>query len=163
MISRLGFVYSLAIAACVAPTDPVLSNAIVHGRFAELNTPKPLQRLILAESGLNDGLGYPFLFFALHWIKQSHYGNGLQEMLAVWTGETWGYIVIFSVIYGAAAGYAARKLLVLAVSKNWAENAACVTFVIALGLFVLGTGGILNTDDILACFVAGCVFGWDEK
>lgn len=163
IIPRLGFIYSLAIAACVAPTDPVLSNAIVHGRFAELNTPVPLQRLILAEAGLNDGLGYPFLFFALHWIKGSHYRTGLPEMLAIWTGETWGYVVIFSIIYGAVAGYVTRRLLSLAVKKNWAEAEACVTFVIFLGLFVLGTGGMLGTDDILACFVAGCVFGWDDK
>jgi NhaP-type Na+/H+ or K+/H+ antiporter len=63
------FLHALAIGACVTPTDPVLSAVIVKGKFADHNIPKDLQNLIIAESGTNDGLGYPFLFFALYLIK----------------------------------------------------------------------------------------------
>lgn len=34
-----------------------------------------LQRIILAESGANDGLGYPFLFLALYIIKYTGQGG----------------------------------------------------------------------------------------
>jgi len=57
MVPNLSFVHALAVGACVTPTDPVLSNSIVKGKFADKNVPKDLQKIIVAESGANDGLG----------------------------------------------------------------------------------------------------------
>ncbi|OAL23750.1 hypothetical protein AYO20_10896 [Fonsecaea nubica] len=163
MLPRLGFVHALAIGACVAPTDPILSNAVIKGRFAEINTPKPLQSLITAEAGLNDGLGYPFLFFALYCIKHSGSKGFPLDMLTSWLGGTWGYVVIVSVVYGVVVGYAARKLFFAARRRGFVEEESSLIYVIALSLFILGTCGILGTDDILACFVAGCTFAWDDQ
>lgn len=163
MLPRLSFVHALAIGACIAPTDPVLSNAIIKGRFAEANTPKPLQRLISAEAGLNDGLGYPFLFFSLYWIKYSEYQGDQLGMVTSWLSGTWGYVIIFSLFYGVVVGYVARKLLFSAIKNGFVEEETSLIFVIALSLFVLGTCGILGTDDILACFIVGCTFAWDDK
>jgi len=56
LVPHLNFVHALAIGACVTPTDPVLSNSIVKGKFADKNIPKPLQKIIIGESGANDGL-----------------------------------------------------------------------------------------------------------
>jgi NhaP-type Na+/H+ or K+/H+ antiporter len=69
MVPQLPFLHALAVGACVTPTDPVLSNSIVKGKFADKNVPKDLQKIIVAESGANDGLGYPYLFLALYLIK----------------------------------------------------------------------------------------------
>lgn len=69
LVPNLPFLHALAIGACVTPTDPVLSNGIVKGKFADANIPKELQKIIIAESGANDGLGYPFLFLALYLIS----------------------------------------------------------------------------------------------
>lgn len=57
MVPHLSVLHALAIGACVTPTDPVLSNSIVKGKFADKNVPKDLQKIIVAESGANDGLG----------------------------------------------------------------------------------------------------------
>jgi NhaP-type Na+/H+ or K+/H+ antiporter len=38
------------------------------GRFAEKHVPLHVRNIILAESGANDGLGYPFLFIAIYLI-----------------------------------------------------------------------------------------------
>ena len=35
LIPKLTFLESLAIAACITPTDPVLANSVVKGRFAD--------------------------------------------------------------------------------------------------------------------------------
>lgn len=75
MVLHLSFLYALAIRACVTPTDPVLSNSIVKGKFADKNIPKDLQKIIIAESGANDGLGYPFVFLALYLIKYTGEGG----------------------------------------------------------------------------------------
>lgn len=163
VLPRLGLVGGLTIAACVAPTDPILSNAIIKGRFAERNTPRSVRELIAAEAGTNDGLGYPFLFFGLLYIKYVQYGDGPLHMLSSWVVETWLYVIVFSVLYGALAGYLARKLQRWSAKRKLIEEESSLFFVVALSLFVLGTCGILKTDDVLACFVAGCVFGWDHR
>lgn len=44
-----------------APTDPVLSAPILSGRFAERAVPDQLRHAMTAESGINDGLGLPYV------------------------------------------------------------------------------------------------------
>jgi sodium/hydrogen antiporter len=95
MVPNINILQALATGACVTPTDPVLSNSIVKGRFADKNIPRPLQRIIIAESGANDGLGYPFLFLALYLIKYSQGGvasdGGAGRAMEQWFVETWVY------------------------------------------------------------------------
>jgi NhaP-type Na+/H+ or K+/H+ antiporter len=113
----LPLLHALAIGACVTPTDPVLSAVIVKGRFAEGNVPRALQRLIVAESGANDGLGYPFLFLALWLVRFWGDGEvvveegGLGRAMGLWFGETWGWVVLLSVVYGAVVGWLAKELV----------------------------------------------------
>ncbi|KAG9556252.1 hypothetical protein KCU97_g18634, partial [Aureobasidium melanogenum] len=37
LVPNIDFLFALAIGACVTPTDPVLSNSIVKGKFADQN------------------------------------------------------------------------------------------------------------------------------
>lgn len=167
LVPNLPFLHALAIGACITPTDPVLSNVIVKGRFADHNIPKDLQKIIIAESGANDGLGYPFLFFALYLIKYIGDGGhaesgGAAMTIGLWFGETWGYTIILSVIYGGAVGWIAKELLHYAEARKWVDRESFLVFAISLALFILGTCGMIGSDDILACFVAGNVFTWDD-
>jgi NhaP-type Na+/H+ or K+/H+ antiporter len=120
LVPHLTILPALAVGACVTPTDPVLSNSIVKGKFADKNIPKELQKIIIAESGANDGLGYPFLFIALYLMKylSPHDGPGLgaQKAIGLWFGETLGYTILLSVVYGASVGWIAKELL------HWAEE-----------------------------------------
>ena len=121
MVPKLSFLHSLAIGACVTPTDPVLSNSIVKGKFADQYVPKDLQRIIIAESGANDGLGYPFLFLALYLLKYTgEHGlgqtGGAGKAIGLWFGETMGYTILLSVVYGIVVGWLAKELL------HWAEE-----------------------------------------
>ncbi|RYP77605.1 hypothetical protein DL771_000973 [Monosporascus sp. 5C6A] len=167
LVPNLPFPNALAIGACVTPTDPVLSNVIVKGRFADHNIPKDLQKIIIAESGANDGLGYPFLFFALYLIKYTGDGGhaesgGAAAAMSLWFGEMWGYTIIFSVFYGAVVGWLAKELLHFAETRNWVDRESFLVYAISLALFTVGTCGMIGSDDILACFVAGNVFTWDD-
>lgn len=92
LVPKLPFLHALAVGACVTPTDPVLSNSIVKGKFADANIPKDLQKIIVAESGANDGLGYPFLFLALYIIKYTGEGGlgqtgGIRTAMGLWVGN----------------------------------------------------------------------------
>lgn len=112
LVPGLPFLHALAVGACVTPTDPVLSNGIVKGKFADKNIPKDLQKIIIAESGANDGLGYPFLFLALYLMKYNGgHDGGAGKAMSLWFGETWGYTIILSVVYGASVGWIAKELL----------------------------------------------------
>jgi NhaP-type Na+/H+ or K+/H+ antiporter len=116
LVPNLPFLHSLAIGACITPTDPVLSNSIVKGKFADQNIPKELQRIIIAESGANDGLGYPFLFLAFYLIKylgplDPEVGGGAAKAIGLWFGDTWGYTILLSVVYGTTVGWIAKELL----------------------------------------------------
>ena len=115
LVPRLPFLHALACGACVTPTDPVLSNSIVKGKFADKNIPKPLQSIIIAESGANDGLGYPFLFLALYLIKYTQNGGlgahgGAGRAMEQWFVETWVYTIMLSVVYGFIVGWLAKEL-----------------------------------------------------
>lgn len=167
MVPNLEFLYALAIGACVTPTDPVLSNSIVKGKFADANIPRPLQKIIIAESGANDGLGYPFLFIALYLIKYTQQGgvgvaNGTSEAMRLWFGETWAYTILLSVIYGATVGWIAKELLHFAEERKFVDRESFLVFAISLALFIVGTCGMIGSDDVLACFVAGNAFTWDD-
>lgn len=139
MVPELSFVHSLAVGACVTPTDPVLSNSIVKGKFADKNIPKDLQKIIIAESGANDGLGYPFLFFALYLIKYVGSGGegqpgGAKLAMGDWFGETWGYTILLSVVYGASVGWIAKELLHWAEEKKFVDRESFLVFAITLAV-----------------------------
>ncbi|KUJ09193.1 uncharacterized protein LY89DRAFT_629065 [Mollisia scopiformis] len=167
MVPNLSFLHALAVGACVTPTDPVLSNSIVKGKFADKNVPKDLQKIIVAESGANDGLGYPYLFLALYLIKYTGEGGlgqsgGAQKAIGLWFGETWGYTIILSVIYGFAVGWIAKELLHWAEEMKFVDRESFLVFAITLALFIVGTCGMIGSDDVLACFIAGNAFTWDD-
>lgn len=115
LVPDLPFLHALAIGACVSPTDPVLSSSIVKGGFADKNVPVALQRIIIAESGANDGLGYPFLFLPLFLMRYSdsnqQLSHGILQALERWLGETWMYVIFLSILYGALVGFITKELL----------------------------------------------------
>jgi NhaP-type Na+/H+ or K+/H+ antiporter len=167
MVPNLSFLHALAVGACVTPTDPVLSNSIVKGKFADKNVPKDLQKIIVAESGANDGLGYPYLFLALYLTKYTGEGGlgqsgGAQHAMRLWFGETWGYTILLSVVYGFTVGWIAKELLHWAEEKKFIDRESFLVFAITLALFIVGTCGMIGSDDVLACFIAGNAFTWDD-
>ena len=140
-VPHLSFLHALAVGACVTPTDPVLSNSIVKGKFADRNIPKELQKIIIAESGANDGLGYPFLFLPLYLIQHIGYGglgqtNSARSAIGLWFGETWGYTILLSVLYGAVVGWIAKKLLHWAVGRGYVDRESFLVFAITLAVYL---------------------------
>ncbi|CAG7968477.1 unnamed protein product [Penicillium olsonii] len=183
MVPNFKFLHALIVGACVTPTDPVLSNSIVKGKFADKHVPRGLQRIIIAESGANDGLGYPFLFFGIYLLQYTgmgaqSYSGGAGKAMGLWFYETWAYTILLSVAYGTVVGWIARKLLHWAEEKHYVDRESFLVFAIALAvswypearcsrlifpkLFVVGTCGLIGTDDLLACFIAGNVFTQDD-
>ncbi|PKY41739.1 hypothetical protein RhiirA4_315068 [Rhizophagus irregularis] len=148
---------ALMIASCVTPTDPVLANCVVSGRFAEKHVPNHVRHIISAESAANDGFGLPFLFLAIYLLQMSP-GTAIGQ----WFYYIIGYQILVSIIIGFLIGYIARKLLKLAEERKLIDKEIFMTFAIVLALFIMGAVSLIGSDDLLACFIAGNSFTWDD-
>ncbi|EXX51565.1 Nha1p [Rhizophagus irregularis DAOM 197198w] len=157
LIPKISFLEALMIASCVTPTDPVLANCVVSGRFAEKHVPNHVRHIISAESAANDGFGLPFLFLAIYLLQMSP-GTAIGQ----WFYYIIGYQILVSIIIGFLIGYIARKLLKLAEERKLIDKEIFMTFAIVLALFIMGAVSLIGSDDLLACFIAGNSFTWDD-
>ena len=145
---------ALLAGAIITPTDPVLASSIVTGRIAEKYLPQSVREALTAESGANDGLAYPFVFFALLFVANEASGAGMAVSLA----RIIFWEVGFAVLVGGILGYAAGKLLDWAESKRSIEGTSFLAYTVALSLLVLGVCGLLGSSGILGVFVSGIMF-----
>lgn len=145
MVPKISLLAALVISSCVTCTDPVLSQAIAKGPFADKYVPRRLREIISSEAGANDGFGYPFLMLAVFLIRhaevpgagkhiiyldKSHafhtfghvagvgrFGGGASVAVANWFLNTWLYVVMLSVVIGAVVGYAGLLALRVTVKR----------------------------------------------
>lgn len=129
----------MIIASCVTCTDPILSQAIAKGPFAENYVRRPLREFISSEAGGNDGFGFPFLLFAVALLRYAgtranatsldnmdqaegipdqlgggemgRYGGGLETALKHWLIEGVVFMVLLGLAYGVFLGWVCRVLL----------------------------------------------------
>ncbi|OTA65823.1 Na(+)/H(+) antiporter 1 [Hypoxylon sp. EC38] len=177
-IPKVSLLATLVIGACVTSTDPILSQAVAKGPFADKYVPRPLREIISAEAGANDGFASPFLMLAVNLLRLTENreqtlverGRGVGDdtrdigiALGNWVIETLIYIVLLAIVYGAVVGYCARMGVRFSLSRRWIDTESYLLFPTALGLFIVGTCGALGTSDLLACFIAGCALNWDGE
>ncbi|KAK5163172.1 uncharacterized protein LTR77_010956 [Saxophila tyrrhenica] len=185
-VPKLTFLAALVIGSCVTCTDPILSQAVAKGPFAD------------NEAGANDGFGFPFLMLAVYLIRhasspeyldgeahaersvfttsvlsvrQEHQDihrhgigrlkGGVGVAIRNWVVETWIYFILLAIVYGAVCGFMSMYATKLALRKKWIDGEMYLLWPTGLGLFLVGTCGLLGTDDLLACFVAGNCLNWD--
>ncbi|CDS08464.1 hypothetical protein LRAMOSA09826 [Lichtheimia ramosa] len=158
LIPTLDYLNALVIAACVCPTDPILANSVVKGRFAEKHVPAHIRNALSAESGGNDGMGFPFLFLAIFLIGEPGTGKAIGK----WIYETCLFQIVLSIIIGVVVGYVARKILQWSERNHLIDKPSFLCFAIALALFLMSMTGFSGSDDVLACFAAGNAFSWDD-
>jgi NhaP-type Na+/H+ or K+/H+ antiporter len=142
-IPKVTFLAALVIGSCVTCTDPILSQAIAKGPFADKYVARPLREIISSEAGANDGFGFPFLMLATYLIQHAELpggsneagaeagkatahaliaragevgrlGGGVGVALTQWFVETWMYTIVLSIAYGAVVGYGSCKIVRLA-------------------------------------------------
>ncbi|NET91385.1 MAG: sodium:proton antiporter [Kamptonema sp. SIO1D9] len=144
---------ALLLGAVITPTDPVLAATIVTGAFAEQNLAKQIRHLLSAESGANDGLGYPFVLLPILMLNRPQ-----GEAISHWLLEVWLWEVGAAIVMGGLLGYLAGVCLVWAQEKEIIDKQSFFTYTLALSVGVLGIVKLLGSDGILAVFVAGIAF-----
>ncbi|KAF8492340.1 Cation/H+ exchanger [Russula emetica] len=164
LFPKLDFVSSLVISACLTPTDPIISAAVIGlrsdlkgGRFAVKHVPLSIRQLLLAESASNDGLAYPFLSIAVYLTTEASRETAFEKWLVI----SWFYQVVLGTVIGAIIGYLFSRLLKFAHQRRFLDRESYVAQYIALALFTVGATNSLGNDDLLAAFAAGCAISWD--
>lgn len=152
-ILGLPFWVALLVGAVVAPTDPVVASSVVTGGIAERNLPATLRHTISAESGFNDGLALPFVTIPVLALTRPP-----EEAAGHWVTHTLLWEVGAGAVLAAVMGYAAGKTLAWAEARETAERTSLLTISLALSLTVLATVELLDSNGVLAAFVAGVVF-----
>lgn len=157
LIPGLDFLSSLAVSACLTPTDPILAAAVVGGRYAEKHVPEHLRHLLAAESGVNDGAAFPMLFISLYLIISKSDGAAVGK----WFYATWVYEIILGTVLGGLLGYGFRHLMKFCERRDLIDRHSYVAQYVSLALLSNGITTILGSDDLLASFACGTAFAYD--
>ncbi|KKK14834.1 hypothetical protein ARAM_004922 [Aspergillus rambellii] len=185
MIPNISFLAALIIGSCVTCTDPILSQAIAKGPFADNYVHRPLREFISSEAGGNDGFGFSFLLLGVSLLRyaeapvntivlaefdleegepdllgsldRGRFGGGAGTALKHWFVEGFLYMIILGAGYGIIVGFVCQKVL----NMKWIDHECFTLIPVALGTFIVGTCGCFGSDETLACFIAGSMLNWD--
>lgn len=145
---------ALVISACLTPTDPVLAASVLSNSQFSNRVPKRVRDLLSAESGVNDGVSFPFLYFGLNLILKLT----TSGMLKQWVLVTILYQCAFGAILGAAIGLIANRLFCFSRKRELIDSASYLASYLLLAIFSIGIASILGADDFLVAFFTGLAF-----
>lgn len=143
----------MLVGAVLTPTDPVIAGSIVTGTIAEEHVPARLRHYISAESAINDGIAYLFVFLPIL-ILQRDTGSALRA----WLLDVLLAQVVIAVLFGFVIGYLVGRVQYWARRHEYVLPASLLTIVVALTFGVLGFVKLFGANGILAAFAAGVGF-----
>ncbi|KAJ7099182.1 Sodium/hydrogen exchanger family-domain-containing protein [Mycena epipterygia] len=158
LFPNLVYISCLAIAACLTPTDPIISATIVGGKYALKHVPRNLRLIISAESAANDGLAYPFLSISIYLTVEA----SRRVAIGKWFLVGWLYEVILGIVLGALLGLGFSYVMKVSHRRGFIDRESYVAQYLALALFTIGVASTIGSDDLLAAFACGNAISWDE-
>lgn len=144
-------------AACLTPTDPVLSASVLGEAKFSQRIPKRIRHILACESGCNDGSAYPFLYAGLFAAISSSAGEGVKH----WFLDIIIWQCAFGATVGIIIGLTANKALRFSETRGFTQPATLFVFYFLLAILCVGVGSTLGLDDFLVAFSAGTAFCWD--
>lgn len=148
MFPSISIGLALLIGASLAPTDAALGQPVVTNP----SVPARIRRVLNVESGLNDGIATPFVFFALALATAE--GAGATGFVA----DALVAIVV-GLVAGVAIGMAGGWFLRLADRKNSTSALSRQLFVLALAGSCYLVSVTFGGNGFIAAFVGGLAFG----
>lgn len=145
---------ALLVGAAVSPTDPVLAGSLLEGQLAEHNLPARIRRLLIFESGSNDGLAYPFVLLPLLVMTDP---SG-RAVLGSWLLQAVVLHVVGAVAIGCLLGFVTGRLARLAIRWDTMVRASFLGIALALSLLTVGLVRLFGGDGLIGVFAAGLVF-----
>jgi len=157
---NIDFWPAFILSSCTTPTDPVLANSIVSGRFATLHIPINIRYVLSAESAGNDGVAYPL--FLLAFLFHTQGDKSIFMNILQWLGEVICYSVILAVIFGCLMGYCAKYVFKLCLKKKLMDKPSFMAFLVCLALCTGAICDFFTISNYIAVCCAGVVIAWDD-
>lgn len=141
---------AILLGAILAPTDPVLASEV---QMTNPDDTDELRFSLTSEGGLNDALAFPFVYFGLHWLKDSDWQNWFRQWVAV--------DLLWAIAAGIVMGIVVAKAVLWI--DGWLQRFRTVDELledfVALSTILLtyALTELVNGYGFLAVFVAGLV------
>jgi NhaP-type Na+/H+ or K+/H+ antiporter len=145
----LGWAEAFLLGAVLAPTDPVVTSAVVTAR----RVPELVRHTLNLESGLNDGLALPFVLFFLV-LAGSEPGAGGEAVTLL--GEAAAGAAI-GIGLGAGGGRLIHRLPGGGLASRYEG-----LYALGIGLLAFGVAELTIGNGFIAAFVAGIALGATE-
>jgi sodium/hydrogen antiporter len=150
LFPSLGWAEAFLLGAVLAPTDPVVTSAVVKSRLV----PSAVRHTLNLESGLNDGLALPFVLFFL--VFASPTGNAGSEAAKLFGEALAGGAIGFAL--GFVGGRLHRHLPGGGITARY-EGIYSVGFALA----AFGLADVTIGNGLIAAFVCGIAMGATER
>lgn len=158
----LGFAPATAMlfGALISPTDPVLASELQTSEPGEEDTSKTKLGLT-AEAGINDGLAFPFTYFAIYAAMQ---GLDYRDWVGEWFLHEFVIKIAVGVIVGLLIGWVLYKI-VFSLSEKDDTLSRISRGILSLALIALPytITEFFGGYGFIAAFFAACMFSNYEK
>lgn len=141
---------AILLGAILAPTDPVLASEV---QLAHLNDRDELRFGLTSEGGLNDAFAFPFVYFGLYWLKDSHWENWFKQWVAV--DLIWAIAagIVMGIVVAKAVTWIERQLQSFRPVDDLMEDFVALSTI----LLTYSLTELVNGYGFFAVFIAGMV------
>ncbi|SMB94518.1 sodium/hydrogen exchanger [Hymenobacter roseosalivarius DSM 11622] len=150
---------AVLLAACLAPTDPVLASDVQVGDPGE-GREDNVRFALTGEAGLNDGLAFPFVYLALALLPAA---LPLADRMIHWLWLDLLYRVAAGVVLGWLSGLLLSYLIFNLPKKLSLKPSAYGFVALAVTLTSYGVTELLHGYGFLAVFVAAVTLRGRER
>ncbi len=155
----LSLASAMLLGALLAPTDPVLAADVQVGPPGE-GREDPVRIALTSEAGLNDGLAFPFVWFAL---AAAGAGAGQYGWLGHWLWLDVIYRTVAGIVVGWALGYVLMYFIFRVESTTRISQTEDGLAALGITLLVYGVTQVIGGYGFLAVFVAALAIRHYER
>ena len=139
---------ALLLGAMLAPTDPVLAGTVKVSRAGDHDR---VRYGLSGEAGLNDGMAFPFVIFALLWAEH----GGAGGWITGWALHRLLWAVPAGLLLGFALGRGVGRLAIWLRSRHQDTGAPTDFLAVALIALSYASAEFIGAWGFLATFAAG--------
>lgn len=159
LIFKLDASTALVIAATLTPTDPVLSSSILSNSRFSTRVPPRIRRLLSSESGLNDGIAFPFIYIGLNSLINVTAGQAIKEYILITILWQCCAALALGTIIGTLFGITLR----FSDARKYIDSSGMIAFYLLLAILCVGVGSTLGMSEFLVAFSAGYGYARDVE
>ncbi|GGB66838.1 cation transporter [Flavobacterium suaedae] len=150
---------ALLFGALIAPTDPVLASELQTSQPSEADTSK-IKLGLTSEAGLNDGLAFPFTYFA---ILAAQKGMEIENWIGDWLLHYVLIRIVVAVIIGLLSGWILFKIVFNVAKNELLTQISRGILSLSLTLLPYAITEMVGGYGFIAVFIAACIFSRYEK